>query len=69
VALFHKFILFNEQSKGILKLSVLQQNPKKHACEDTSTAFFFKQWGGMRPRTGGRRLLGKEWNGLPQKVW
>jgi protein gp37 len=28
-------------------------------------AFFFKQWGGFRPKAGGRDLDGREWNEFP----
>lgn len=28
-------------------------------------AFFFKQWGGIRPKSGGRLLKGREWNEYP----
>lgn len=31
-------------------------------------AFFFKQWGGIRPKSGGRLLEGREWNGIPDPV-
>jgi protein gp37 len=34
-------------------------------CVDAKVAFFFKQWGGLRPKTGGRDLDGVEWNELP----
>ena len=27
--------------------------------------FFFKQWGGLRPKSGGRELDGREWNEFP----
>ena len=27
--------------------------------------FFFKQWGGLRPKTGGRALDGRQWNEWP----
>jgi protein gp37 len=30
------------------------------------TAFFFKQWGGRTPRTGGRMLDGRTWDELPR---
>ena len=30
-----------------------------------NVAFFFKQWGGIRPKTGGRLLQGREWNEYP----
>jgi protein gp37 len=34
-------------------------------CARRNVAFFFKQWGGIRPKTGGRDLDGREWNQLP----
>jgi protein gp37 len=36
-------------------------------CEDAGVAFFFKQWGGMKPKSGGRRLDGREWNEFPRR--
>jgi protein gp37 len=32
-------------------------------CLAANVAFFFKQWGGVRPKSGGRLLGGREWNG------
>ena len=37
-------------------------------CEAASVAFFFKQWGGARPKSGGRLLEGEEWNGFPWQI-
>jgi protein gp37 len=37
----------------------------RDACERYSVEFFFKQWGGLRPKSGGRLLEGIEWNGFP----
>ncbi|MCY4565891.1 MAG: phage Gp37/Gp68 family protein [Gammaproteobacteria bacterium] len=37
-------------------------------CKAASVAFFFKQWGGARPKSGGRLLEGKEWNGFPRRI-
>jgi protein gp37 len=34
-------------------------------CLSSRTAFFFKQWGGFRPKSGGRLLDGREWNEFP----
>jgi len=34
-------------------------------CRAFNVAFFFKQWGGLRPKSGGRLLRGREWNGYP----
>ncbi len=38
------------------------------ACERSGAAFFFKQWGGARPKSGGRLLDGEEWNGFPWQI-
>jgi protein gp37 len=35
-------------------------------CRDDGVAFFFKQWGGLRPKSGGRELDGREWNQFPE---
>jgi protein gp37 len=34
-------------------------------CEEHNVAFFFKQWGGLRPKSGGRNLDGREWSEFP----
>lgn len=35
-------------------------------CRRDKVAFFFKQWGGIRPKSGGRLLRGREWNQYPK---
>lgn len=35
-------------------------------CVRQRVPFFFKQWGGLRPKSGGRRLQGREWNQFPR---
>jgi protein gp37 len=35
-------------------------------CLAAGVAFFFKQWGGRSPKTGGRLLEGREWNQFPK---
>jgi protein gp37 len=35
-------------------------------CIESGTAFFFKQWGGRTPKTGGRLLDGRTWDDYPQ---
>lgn len=37
----------------------------RKGCERYDVKFFFKQWGGPRPKSGGRLLEGIEWNGFP----
>jgi len=34
-------------------------------CAENSVAFFFKQWGGIRPKAGGRDLDGVQWSQFP----
>ena len=40
----------------------------KTACDRDGVEFFFKQWGGPRPKSGGRLLDGVEWNGFPWQI-
>jgi protein gp37 len=37
----------------------------RDACEASGTAFFFKQWGGRTPKSGGRLLDGRTWDEMP----
>ena len=37
-------------------------------CIACAVPFFFKQWGGLRPKSGGRSLDGREWNEWPSQV-
>ena len=37
-------------------------------CNDEGVAFFFKQWGGHRPKSNGRELAGRTWDGYPASV-
>jgi protein gp37 len=37
-------------------------------CLATSVALFFKQWGGLRPKSGGRELDGREWSDFPKTM-
>ena len=34
-------------------------------CVDEDIAYFFKQWGGNRPKSGGRLLDGRTWDEMP----
>ena len=37
----------------------------RDACKAQDVPFFFKQWGGFRPKSGGRTLDGREWSEYP----
>lgn len=39
----------------------------RNQCIAAGVAFFFKQWGGRSPKSGGRLLEGHEWNQLPTR--
>ena len=34
-------------------------------CRDAGVPFFFKQWGGLTPKSGGRLLDGRTWDQMP----
>ncbi len=38
----------------------------RNQCKRARVSFFFKQWGGLRPKSGGRLLDDREWNELPK---
>jgi integrase len=39
----------------------------RDACEEAGVAFFFKQWGGPRSKSGGRSLDGREHSEKPMR--
>ena len=39
--------------------------PLRDQCVAESVPFFFKQWGGRNPKSGGRELDGREWSQWP----
>lgn len=38
-------------------------------CIAQGVPFFFKQWGGLRPKSNGRLLEGREWNEYPLELY
>ena len=65
----HWAIVGGESGKGFRPmeedwaLNILRQ------CNEQNVAFFFKQIGGITPKSGGRLLGGKEYNEYPAKVF
>jgi protein gp37 len=39
----------------------------RNQCLAAHVPFFFKQWGGRSPKTGGRKLEGKVWSQFPKQ--
>jgi protein gp37 len=40
----------------------------RDTCVDAEVPFFFKQWGGLRPKSGGRELDGCTWDEFPEVI-
>ena len=41
-------------------------NDIRERCETGNIPFFFKQWGGRTPKSGGRTLEGRTWDDMPK---
>ena len=64
----HWVIAGGESGPGARPMAVEWAREIRDLCARQSVAFFFKQWGGARPKSGGRSLDGREWNQLPIQV-
>lgn len=58
-------IVGGESGPGARRMEADWARRLRDLCIRDRVAFFFKQWGGPRPKSGGRLLDGKEWNGFP----
>lgn len=61
----HWVIVGGESGPGARPMAPDWVRDIKRQCEEQDVAFFFKQWGGIRPKSGGRSLDGQEWNEMP----
>ncbi len=64
----HWVIAGGESGPGARPMHIDWARDVRDQCSAQRVAFFFKQWGGIRPKTGGRDLDGREWNELPVPV-
>lgn len=64
----HWVIAGGESGPGARPMHVHWAREIRDACEGQKVPFFFKQWGGIRPKSGGRDLDGREWNDFPASV-
>jgi protein gp37 len=64
----HWVIAGGESGPGARPMAIDWTREVRDLCADQGVAFFFKQWGGTRPKSGGRSLDGREWNELPSRV-
>jgi protein gp37 len=58
-------IVGGESGPGARPMDVAWARNIRDQCTSRGVAFFFKQWGGIHPKSGGRQLDGREWNDLP----
>jgi protein gp37 len=64
----HWVIAGGESGPGARPMRIEWAREIRDRCAEQGVAFFFKQWGGLRPKSGGRDLDGREWNELPVSV-
>lgn len=60
-------IVGGESGPGARRMDPAWAIDVRNQCIAARVAFFFKQWGGRSPKTGGRLLEGREWNQFPKK--
>lgn len=58
-------IVGGESGPGARPIHLEWVREVRDQCLAQDVAFFFKQWGGPRPKSGGRELDGQEWNQFP----
>ncbi len=58
-------IVGGESGPGFRKMEEAWALEVRDQCSEAKVPFFFKQWGGFRPKAGGRTLDGQEWNDFP----
>lgn len=61
----HWVIAGGESGPNARPMAIDWARDVRDQCAAKKVAFFFKQWGGIRPKTGGRSLDCREWNELP----
>jgi protein gp37 len=61
----HWVIAGGESGPGARPMQIDWVREIRDQCRSSGVAFFFKQWGGIRPKSGGRSLDGREWSELP----
>jgi len=61
-------IVGGESGPGARPIEASWVREVRDQCVASGVAFFFKQWGGLRPKSGGRELDSHEWAELPQPM-
>jgi protein gp37 len=61
----HWLIAGGESGRGFRPVQETWLTDLRDQCAAAGTAFFFKQWGGVRAKAGGRELAGRTWSEMP----
>jgi len=61
----HWLIAGGESGPGHRPVNVQWLRDLRDRCVSENVAYFFKQWGGHHPKTGGRELDGETWSDMP----
>ena len=64
----HWVIVGGESGPRARPMQVNWAREVRDQCIDAKVPFFFKQWGGFRPKSGGRELDGREWDEFPDST-
>jgi protein gp37 len=59
-------IVGGESGPGARPMKSAWVREVRDQCLEKRVALFFKQWGGLRPKSGGRDLDGRKWSQFPQ---
>ena len=62
----HWAIIGGESGKGFRSVKEEWIQEIIRQCEEQNVPVFFKQWGGIRPKSGGRTINGKEYSDYPK---
>lgn len=62
----HWVIVGGESGPGARPMAEHWVTDIRDQCVDADVPFFFKQWGGFRPKSGGRHLEGVTWDQFPE---
>lgn len=61
----HWLIAGGESGAGFRTVDPAWMRSARDQAVTAGVAFFFKQWGGLSPKAGGRELDGREWSEMP----
>lgn len=62
----HWLIVGGESGPGARALERAWVESLRRQCKEASIPFFFKQWGGVRKKTAGRKLNGRTYDEVPE---